>query len=252
MTADVPLASSVGGAGGAPPPLRLTLATRVTLLRFLGIPVFVAMMVYYRLSLAGGAPEEGYRSVALLVFLMVAITDALDGFLARSRGEITRLGAILDPMADKLLLWSAIATLTAPGQPALRPQLPVWFALIAFSRDALLGVGAFALRHHTGALEIRPTLIGKAATALQMASVVAALAALRPAMVTALAAASAAGALISAAQYVHRGLRSLRAPPVLPPGRGNAAAHRPPSGAGHNAVGPAADDAAQRASSASQ
>ncbi len=251
MTAEAPVAPSAPRPGGVPPALRLTIATRVTLLRFLGIPVFVAMMVYYRLSLADGAPQEGYRSAALLVFLLVALTDALDGFLARSRGEITRLGAILDPLADKLLLWSAIVMLTAPGQPALRPQLPVWFALIAFSRDALLGVGAFALRHHTGAFEIRPTLIGKAATALQMASVVAALGALRPAMVSALAAVSAVGALISAAQYVHRGLRSVRSPPVLPPSRGGEAAARPSAGIAR-AGAPGRDEADQRPSSASQ
>ncbi|MCX7818872.1 MAG: CDP-alcohol phosphatidyltransferase family protein [Kiritimatiellae bacterium] len=206
-------------ADAAAAPLRLTLATKVTLLRFVGIPVFVSMMVYYRISLSGGAPQPGFRWAAFVVFLVVALTDALDGFLARSRGEISRLGALLDPLADKLLLWSAILTLTAPGQPGLQPQLPVWFALIAFSRDLLLAIGAGALHHHTGPVEIRPTLVGKAATALQMACVVAALGALPSRLVGGLAAVSAAGLVVSAVQYVRRGLRLLRAPPVLPPSR---------------------------------
>ncbi|MBU4458958.1 MAG: CDP-alcohol phosphatidyltransferase family protein, partial [Verrucomicrobia bacterium] len=68
---------------------RLTLATKVTLLRFLGIPIFVLMMVYYVLGLREGAADERYRIAALVTFLAVALTDALDGYLARSRGEIT-------------------------------------------------------------------------------------------------------------------------------------------------------------------
>lgn len=204
--------------GGSPPRLRLTLATKITLLRFLGIPVFVGVIVYYRLSLTAGAAAEGYRLAAFVVFLLIALTDALDGYVARSRGEITPLGAVLDPMADKLLLWSAIATLTAPAQAALRPQLPVWFALVVFSRDALLAIGAYILHHLTGTVEIRPTRVGKLATALQMACVIAVLAVFPTSTVVGLAAAAVAGTLISAVQYVRRGLHSLHVSTGCPSG----------------------------------
>ncbi len=224
MTADATLPPA---SPGPPPRLRLTLATKVTLLRLLGIPVFIAMMVYYRLSLSGDLPREEYRTAAMVLFLMVALSDALDGYLARSRGEITRLGATLDPLADKLLLWSAIATLTAPGRPALQPQLPVWLALVVFSRDALLGIGAYVLHHHGIQVEIRPTLTGKAGTALQMACVIAALAVCPVALVRWLALAAAAATLLSGVQYVHRGWRSMRAPPVLPTGRSGAGSAPP-------------------------
>ncbi len=154
----------------------LTAATRVTLLRILGIPAFVILMWYYLRSVEIGASDDRLRIGALALFSAIALTDALDGYLARSRGEITRLGRILDPLADKALLLSATILLTRPSLPALRPQLPVFLTAAVISRDALLVLGFFVVHHLTGMIEVRPRFTGKTSTFLLMTAIVWALA----------------------------------------------------------------------------
>ncbi|HMP77774.1 MAG TPA: CDP-alcohol phosphatidyltransferase family protein [Kiritimatiellia bacterium] len=155
----------------APQPPRLTLATRVTLLRILGIPVFIVLVVYYLLGLERGAPEPLHRWWALGLFVAIAATDALDGYLARSRNEVSALGRILDPLADKALLLSGLLLLTRPDIPALTPHIPVWFTGLVLSRDILLVGGYFLIRHLAGAVHVQPRLTGKLATVLQMATI---------------------------------------------------------------------------------
>ncbi len=197
---------------------RLTLATKVTLLRFLGIPVFVLMMVYYTLGLREGAADERYRVAALVTFLAVALTDALDGYLARSRGEITPLGKILDPLADKALLLAAIIMLTRPSLPALHPQIPVWFALAVISRDALLVLGAFVVHHLNSHVEVHPRWSGKLATVLQMGTVLWVLADAPARPFPWLAGAAAFFTVVAGGQYILDGIRQIehshRAPPL--------------------------------------
>ncbi len=205
-----------GAPAGAQP--RLTLATKVTLVRLLGIPVYVGAIAYYRLSLSAGAPNEAYRVAALGIFLAGALTDALDGFLARSRGEVTRLGQILDPLADKSMLMAAMLTLTAPSLPALHPQIPLWFTLAVISRDVLLAVGAYVIHHLTGHVEVRPCLTGKLATALQMTCVVWVLADFAPAPFHGLAMSAVAFTIWSGVRYVADGWRQLAHPPRRPAG----------------------------------
>jgi len=154
----------------------LTAATRVTLLRILGIPVFVVLMYYYLDTLRRQQPDEMLRVAALGVFAAIALTDALDGYLARSRGEITRLGRILDPLADKALLLSAVILLTRPSLPSLQPQLPVYLTASVISRDAILVLGYLLVHHYSGAIEVRPRLSGKTSTFLLMVAIVWALA----------------------------------------------------------------------------
>jgi CDP-diacylglycerol--glycerol-3-phosphate 3-phosphatidyltransferase len=146
----------------------LTLATKVTILRILGIPVFILLLVYYTTNLARGEVKEYQRLAALALFLLVALTDALDGYLARSRNEITRLGSILDPIADKLLLVSALILLTRPSIPALEPQFPIAFTLLVISRDVLLVAGAYLVNWMTGHVNVQPRWPGKVATVLLM------------------------------------------------------------------------------------
>lgn len=150
---------------------RLTLATRVTLLRLLGVPVFVLMMIYYEISVRHGAPVPLYRQVALALFVLIAVTDALDGFLARLYNEVTWLGRVLDPLADKILLLAGIILLTRPSLPALQPQFPAWFTCLVISRDACLVAGAYLIDYFTGSVEVHPRITGKIATALQMLAV---------------------------------------------------------------------------------
>ncbi|MBU0678974.1 MAG: CDP-alcohol phosphatidyltransferase family protein [Verrucomicrobia bacterium] len=154
------------------PWFKLTLASRITICRMMGIPVFILLLTYYLQSLKAGQPNEVLRVWALTVFLGVALTDALDGYIARARNQITRLGRILDPLADKMLLLSAVIMLTRPSIPALEPQLPIWYTLIIISRDAFLIAGAFVIDHLVGHVEIHPRLTGKLSTVFQMTCIV--------------------------------------------------------------------------------
>jgi cardiolipin synthase len=133
------------------------LANWLTVLRILLIPVFVSLLVYRK---------PGH---ALIVFVAAAATDLLDGYVARHRGLQSRLGAFLDPMADKLLLVSSFVTLTW-----LR-ALPFWIAAVVISRDVILMVGALAIHMAGGRIHPRPTRAGKLATFFQVLTVLAGL-----------------------------------------------------------------------------
>jgi cardiolipin synthase len=129
------------------------LANWLTVLRILLVPVFVTLLVYRR---------PGW---ALAVFVLAAATDLLDGWVARSRGAASRLGAFLDPMADKLLLIASFVTLTY-----LR-ALPFWITALVLSRDLLLIIGALLVHMVGMRLTPRPTRAGKAATFFQVLTV---------------------------------------------------------------------------------
>jgi len=153
----------------------ITIATRVTMLRILGVPFFVLMLVYYNRALEAGEPGDGFRLAALGLFIAIAATDALDGYLARKRKEVTRLGAILDPLADKALIISSLIMLTSFSDHPVQPHYPVWFAVLVISRDVLQVLGALLIQILHAHVEIRAHLSGKCATALLMGSVVLAL-----------------------------------------------------------------------------
>lgn len=133
------------------------LANWLTVLRIVLIPVFVTLLVY------------GQRGAALMVFLAAAVTDLLDGYVARHRGSQSRLGAFLDPLADKLLLVSSFVTLTW-----LR-ALPFWIAAVVISRDLILMLGALAIHMAGGRITPRPSRSGKLATFFQVVTVLAGL-----------------------------------------------------------------------------
>lgn len=150
----------------------LTLANKITILRILGVPVFILMLMYYTMGLEQGNAQEIYRSIALVVFVVLASTDALDGYYARSRNEITALGRMLDPIADKSLLLSALILLTRPSLPGLLPHIPIWFTLLVISRDVVLILGSILIHALAGQVEVTPRVVGKAATFFQMIAIV--------------------------------------------------------------------------------
>jgi len=103
---------------------------------------------------------------ALSLFVVAGLSDALDGFLARRFGWTTRLGSILDPIADKLLLITSFICL------AVTLVLPWWLAVVVILRDALIVIGASAYRLLVGPFDYRPSGLGKASTLLQIVLVV--------------------------------------------------------------------------------
>src|SRR5262249_6641592 len=100
----------------------LTPANLLTLLRLFLIPVFAISMLYSR---------PGW---AFFTFAAAGLTDALDGLIARTTGQLTTLGAWLDPMADKLLLLTVFVMLTMPSLN-LPNHLPLWLTVLVISRD---------------------------------------------------------------------------------------------------------------------
>lgn len=148
----------------------VNLANQITLFRILLIPVFLGFAVYYARSVQEGAPNEHLRYAAIGVFLLASISDAVDGWIARHWNQKTRLGAILDPLADKLLLLSAVCVLTFSAWPA---RLPLWFIIILLSREVLTIIGAFVVDHVAGKVHIQPHWSGKVSTCMQLATIAA-------------------------------------------------------------------------------
>jgi len=131
------------------------LANWLTIVRILLVPVLVICLVYNRTLWALGT------------FIVAGVTDMMDGYIARSRGTKTRLGAFLDPLADKLLLTASFITLTYKFPKIL----PFWLTAIVLSRDLLLIVVTVLIMLTGGVLNPMPTWLGKTSTAVQMVTV---------------------------------------------------------------------------------
>lgn len=148
------------------PFLPMTTANKITILRMLFIPLFVVETIYYVRT-----GNEAHRFVAILAFALTAILDGVDGYIARHYKQISELGKILDPLADKLLLVSGIVLLSFDNEPYLR-QIPLWLTGTIIGRDFLLGLGAVVIHLVVGKIGVRPRLTGKIATVFQMLTVV--------------------------------------------------------------------------------
>ncbi len=171
----------------------MNLPNYITLLRVILIPFFINLMIY------------GYYREGLVVFVVACLTDALDGMIARLMKQKTELGAFLDPMADKLLILSAFVTLVLLG------KLPVWLVIIVVSRDAILTMGSLIIHVTTHNLKIRPTLIGKLTTAMQLIVVTLSLVLMNygtgTGLMTILQWTTAAVTIVSGVQYVISGMK---------------------------------------------
>ena len=146
----------------------MTLPNHITIGRILLIPVFVLLAVYYGQSVEAGAPDERLRLATIAVFLIAALSDGLDGWLARRYRLQSPLGAILDPIADKGLMLTAIITLSVSNWSR---SLPLWFPVLVIARDIIIVVGCILIRFINGHLDVRPSLMGKVTTFFQLLTV---------------------------------------------------------------------------------
>ena len=173
--------------------MNLTAANQLTITRMLLIPAFVILLLY------------GHRGWALVTFLAAAVTDVLDGLIARLTGQNTTLGAWLDPMADKLLLVTMFVMLTLPDIGSTN-RLPLWFTVLVISRDVAIVLTVAVVNLAIGPRTFRPSIFGKIATATYVVTGVGALYFNylgRPsALVTALVYASLVITIVSAAHYL--------------------------------------------------
>lgn len=208
-----------------PQPPLLTLATRITLARLALIPVFVLMTLYYIDSTYEENPAICWRWSAFGLFIVICLTDALDGYFARSRNERTRLGTILDPLADKLLLISGLLLLTGPWGRAFQPHLPIWYAVLVLSRDLMLVIGSLLIHTIMGNAVLRPRWSGKAATLFQMTLVGWVLASGNWQVFRWLLGAATALTGLSAIQYIADGIRQLETAHIHEPPHANPSSH---------------------------
>jgi len=145
--------------------MALTFANKVTVGRILIVPFFIATVMYI-------SPQHGYfRWLALALFMAAVISDIIDGYIARTRGQKTRAGAILDPLADKILLISAFICLYIKRSYFAGIHFPLWFVLAIISRDVILLLGSMIIQLSTGKLEIEANRSGKLTAFLQIVCV---------------------------------------------------------------------------------
>jgi CDP-diacylglycerol--glycerol-3-phosphate 3-phosphatidyltransferase len=146
----------------------MTLPNKITIGRICCIPVFVILAVFYGRSVAQGVPQEWLRWAAVAVFGLAAASDGLDGYIARRYNQVSPLGVVLDPIADKGLLFAGIITLSMSHWEY---ELPLWFPILVISRDIIVMGGAVALHSALGGLRVKPTFMGKFATVAQMVAI---------------------------------------------------------------------------------
>jgi cardiolipin synthase (CMP-forming) len=146
------------GVEGVAAGMVLTSATRLTILRIAFVPLFVLLVVYGQL---GGA---------VAVFLLAGATDLLDGFIARRYKQKTVLGALLDPVADKLLLVSSFLVLSF-GSAELAFPIPAWLTATVIGRDVLIVLGVAVVSLTVGRRVFLPSILGKATTGAQLLTV---------------------------------------------------------------------------------
>src|SRR5881398_1310276 len=156
-------------------PRLMTTANKITIVRILMIPAFVTMAIYYGQSVQRGAPAEWERFTAIAIFLIASLSDGLDGYVARHYNQRSSLGVVLDPIADKGLLLSAIITLSISNWSQSDPdygKFPVWFPVLVITRDAVILVGAAILHYFIGnKMRVKPSWTGKVATVCQMCAI---------------------------------------------------------------------------------
>ena len=195
-----PSHSSIRARPGVPPALSysnlLNLPNFLTLCRIGSIPVFLIFLTRQRYT------------EALFVFAAAAVTDGLDGAVARWFDSRTELGAFLDPFADKLMLVSAFVVLTIDG------DLPGYLLSVVLIRDIVIVVGYLMISFFTGErVPVRPSYLGKLSTFMQLACVIAVLAGAGnywPSEFNALLIATVAVTAASFIHYMYRGLVWLR------------------------------------------
>lgn len=133
-------------------------ANAITLMRLALIPVFVALLLIYQPH----AGMDGVRIAAFVVFLVAALSDGIDGYVARNYNQRTRIGAVLDPTADKLLTNISFVFLAA--LTSFKTPVPMWLPVIVLARDITITTGSYMLNKYMGPLKVRPRILGKIAT----------------------------------------------------------------------------------------
>ncbi|PID58836.1 CDP-diacylglycerol--glycerol-3-phosphate 3-phosphatidyltransferase [candidate division KSB3 bacterium] len=135
----------------------LNAANVLTISRVIAVPFFIVALAY------------NHNGIALVIFVICGLTDGLDGFIARTYHQRTKIGAFLDPLADKLLLTSSFITLALVELPN---TIPFWLIVTVISRDLIISIGIAVLFMLETNVTISPTKIGKLTTFLQLSLII--------------------------------------------------------------------------------
>jgi len=151
--------------------MKLGWATRITILRILLIIPFVSCMLKINDPDLTPVMRNVMRYIAIVVFLFMAVSDGLDGYLARVKKQITKLGTFLDPIADKLLVTSACLLLASQRAHVEGFLIPTTVVVLIIGKDLFLLLGFVIVYLITSQSLIVPVFIGKLATTLQLSMV---------------------------------------------------------------------------------
>jgi len=147
--------------------VKLNHANQITVVRILLIIPFVICMLKINSADTGNT----MRYIAIVIFMVMAGSDAYDGYIARKNNEVTRLGSFLDPMADKLLMTCACLLLAIDATAVTGFKLPSAVVVLIIGKDIFLLLGFVILYFLTFQVKIMPVKIGKLATFLQLSMV---------------------------------------------------------------------------------
>lgn len=176
----------------------MNIANKITILRVLLTPIFFGLVLYYK------PEQDNLRFIALTVFGIAVLTDAIDGFLARFLKQKTPLGTIMDPIADKFLLITSFIALTVWSGSV---KLPLWLPIVVVGRDIIIVLGVVVIFLTNGDIKIAPSMLGKLTTFFQMMAIISVLLLYRHSeYIWNLAVAF---TLLSGIDYVFRGARQL-------------------------------------------
>lgn len=155
--------------------MKLNWANRITILRMLLIIPFVSCVLKINDPVLNEMMPNFMRYISVFVFLVMAVSDGIDGYLARRRGQTTKLGSFLDPTADKLLVTCACLLLTSHRAGIEGFLLPPTVVVLIVGKDLFLLIGFIIIYFITFQVRIVPVFVGKVATFLQLSMVAAVL-----------------------------------------------------------------------------
>ena len=142
----------------------MNLANRITLFRLALVPVILTCIYLY------DTEHVWLRHLASFLYLTAALSDLLDGYIARQFDQKTRLGAILDPAADKILVNLSFVFLAVTNE--FETQVPMWLPVLVLGRDATISVGSYLMDKFFGPLKPQPRILGKVTTVFQSAAII--------------------------------------------------------------------------------
>jgi len=187
--------------------VKMTTANKITIARILMVPLFVVELLHYI-----GTGVELHRWLAIVIFTVTAVGDGVDGYVARRFQQRTEMGALLDPLADKLLLVLGLVVLSLDHGPRL-DRIPLWLTGTVLGRDVMLLLLLVLVNYLVGKGTVRPHFTGKVATVLQMICVVWAMLRWNTDWLFFLAVGATAFTAVSGLIYFRDGIRMMRAKP---------------------------------------